>query len=203
MKPDEIERQFSAGECIIELGSKLRVLYVIQTGQVQLRGPSGGDECSLGPSAIFGELTAIAGTPSPYRAVAQEDTRVLLIELPLLNRLCLQNPDFTFRLIRHLASSSSPSLPLAVSAGTGAAGGSAGGALEALAGVILKRSTGSDSPSTVEGKLRDLAQDTGLSMLTTYAALHSLLDKRWLRLIDDELTLLQREELEALARSTS
>lgn len=67
--------------------------------------------------------------------------------------------------------------------------------------MILKRSAGSDSPCMVEGKLRDLAQDTGLSMLATYSALHSLLDKRWLRLVDDELTLLQREELEALART--
>ncbi len=73
--------------------------------------------------------------------------------------------------------------------------------LEVLGSVILKRCAGAAAPCGIDGTLGDLAGDAGLSLHGAYMALHSMLDKRWLRMADDQLSLLQREELEALVGS--
>jgi len=199
MKPEQIESRFSAGECILALGSKVRQLYVICSGHVRLEGASS-SEGRLGPGELFGELTAITGIPSPYRAEAEEDVVLIVVDLALLNQLCHENSDFTFRLIRHLADE------LGQAAHTSASGRAAratplAGALEALGAVLLKRSDEGGASAIVEGNLRELAKDAGLPMRTAYYALHDILDKRWLRLVDDQLSVLQQKELEDLAES--
>lgn len=200
MKAEKIERRFSAGECILELGSKARELYVIRAGNVRLRENGNGADHLLGPGALFGEITAITGTPAAYRAEADDDTTLLVIDLPLLNRLCLESPEFAFRLIRHLAGRAGEAPRRPAVARVEAVRAQPGKALEALGAVILERSSDGGTPCVVKGNLRDLAEDADLSLRSAYIALHSLLDKRWLRLVDDQLTLLKREELEALVK---
>ena len=200
MKPEAIESRFSAGECILKVGSELRQLYVVQSGHVRLEAPSHGESRLLEPGSVFGEVTAITGAPSPYRVKADDDTVLLVIDLPLLNRLCQESSEFAFRLIYQLADDLGGALasgPMPMRARSLALGG----ALEGLGFVLLKRSAGAAAPCEIEGRLRDLAGDAGLSLHSAYLALHSMLDKRWLRLVDDQLSLLQREELQALVGS--
>ncbi len=192
------ECRFSAGDCILEVGSERRQLYVVQSGHVRLEAPSRGESRLLGPGSLFGEVTAITGTPSPYRVQADGDTTLLVIGVPLLNRLCRESSEFAFRLIQQLADD----LGGALAAGPMPERGLApSGALEVLGSVILKRSAGATAPCGIDGTLGDLAGDAGLSLHSAYMALHSMLDKRWLRMADDQLSLLQREELEALVGS--
>ncbi len=200
-KPEQIESRFSAGECILELGSKARELYVVRSGLVRLEAGGQGESRLLGPGELFGEITAITGTPSPYRAEADDDAAVLVIDLPLLNRLCLENAEFAFRLIRQLAEDLGGALLASAPVRILAPGAALGGALEALGAAILRRAAGAGAPCAIEGKLSELAADAQLSMRTAYLALHTILDKRWLRLTDEQLTLLQRDELEALIGS--
>ena len=182
MTSEATECRFSAGDCILEVGSERRQLYVVQSGHVRLEAPSRGESRLLGPGSLFGEVTAITGTPSPYRVQADGDTTLLVLDVPLLNRLCRESSEFAFRLIQQLAED-------------------LGGALEVLGSVILKRSAGAAAPCEIDGTLGDLADDAGLSLHSAYMALHSMLDKRWLGMGDDQLRLLQREELEALVGS--
>ena len=55
-------------------------------------------------------------------------------------------------------------------------------------------------PSPVSGRLADLATDAGLSILETYFSLQSLLERRYLQLVDDQLTLVEADALEELVR---
>ncbi len=198
MTSEATERRFSAGDRILEVGSERRQLYVVQSGHVRLEAPSRGESRLLGPGALFGEVTAISGTPSPYRVQADGETTLLVIDVPLLNRLCRESSEFAFRLIQQLADD----LGGALAAGPMPERGQApGGALEVLGSVILKRTAGATAPCGIDGTLADLAGDAGLSLHSAYTALHSMLDKRWLGMGDDQLRLLQREELEALVGS--
>ncbi len=199
-KPEAIESRFSSGECILELGSEMRQLYVVQSGHVRLEAAGHGESRLLGPGSLFGEVTAITGTPSPYRVEADDETTLLVIDVPLLNRLCRESSEFAFRLIHQLADDLGGALasgPMPMQARSLALGG----ALEALGSVILERSAGVTAPCEIDGKLGELAGDAGLSLQSAYLALHSMLDKRWLRLVDDRLSLLQRDELKALGRT--
>ena len=72
--------------------------------------------------------------------------------------------------------------------------------LSCLVPVILERRKSSDLPSPVSGRLADLATDAGLSILETYFCLQSLLERRYLQLVDDQLTLVEADALEELVR---
>ena len=103
MKVEDIERQYAPGECIVDAGESSLELYVVRSGSVKVvREDSDGGEL-LGPGAIFGELSAIAGVASPYRVCAEDETEVLVLDVSILTRLCQENADFACRLIQHLA----------------------------------------------------------------------------------------------------
>ncbi len=198
MKPDEIERQFAAGDCILEVGGKARELYVLRSGAVRLSRESTGEGSLLGPGDLFGEVTAILGVPAAYRAVAEEETVLLAVDLPLLNRLCAENANFSFRLIRHLARELAGSLAEASALSSASKEVQQSGALARVAKAILSRAEGQGSLAPVLATLKDLADDAKLPMRETYEALHALLDKGHVRLVDDQLSLIERKLLEEL-----
>ncbi len=192
MKPSEIERQYAAQEAIVERGSTSRELYVIRSGEVRLEGADPERSLLLGPGDMFGEIAAILGEPNSARAVAESDVTVLVLGVALLNRLCVENADFSFRLIRHLAErvanpgESAPSLEPSDD-------------LSELAQAILRRTATGDCPALVDGLLGDLSKDAGLPVIDTYMLVQSLLEKRVLRLAEDRLSLLERDKLEAIS----
>jgi CRP/FNR family transcriptional regulator len=198
MNPEEIERHFSPGDRILDAGSRVRELYVIRSGKVRLTSGSEEEGALLGPGDLFGELAAILGMPVPYDAMAEGETSVLALDVPNLNRLCRENTEFSFRLIRHLASEMAGVPREASESDSPAARSRKGGDLEAFASVILDRSRSGEPPAIVDGKLQDLATGANLTMTEAYNALHEFLDRHWVCLVDDQLSLLEREELEAL-----
>jgi CRP-like cAMP-binding protein len=195
LKPAEIERQYEAGEIIVERGSTERVLYVIRSGEVRLEAGDQERTLLLGQGELFGEIGAILGEPMSIRAVADSDVTVLAIELDLLNRLCGENADFSFRLIRHLAQRvATPEVSLE-SAGSIETSKE----LRRLAAAILSRTTQGDPPIPIEGMLADLARDAGLPVREAYLLVQDLLEKRVLRLADDRLSLLEPGRLAGLS----
>lgn len=179
----------------MERGSTERVLFVIRSGEVRLEAGDQERTLLLGPGELFGEIAAILGEPMAIRAVADSDVTVLALDLELLNRLCGENADFSFRLIRHLAQRvATPEVSLE-SAGSIETSKE----LRRLAAAILKRTVQGDPPIPVEGMLADLARDAGLSVREAYLLVQDLLEKRVLRLADDRLSLLEPERLEGLS----
>ncbi len=192
MKPSEIERRYAAQEAIVERGSTSRELYVIRSGEVRLEGADPERSLLLGPGDMFGEIAAILGEPNSARAVAESEVTVVVIGVPLLNRLCVENADFSFRLIRHLAER-------VANPGESAPNLEPSDDLSGLAQAILRRTASSDCPALVEGMLSDLSKDAGIQMIDTYLLVQSLLEKRVLRLAEDRLSLLERDKLEAIS----
>lgn len=195
MKPEKLEREFRAGEVIVDSGSAVRELYVVRSGSVLLQPQDGSPARLLGPGEIFGDLNAILGQPCPYTARADGDSSVLALDVVSLNRLCSESPDFAMRMIRHLALElSGTQSDVSVSRSEEALRPG----MMKLIPVIFERRTSIDAPCPVTGLLRDLAEDADLSMLEAYHCVQSLLERRYLQLVDDQLSLLEPEALKDL-----
>ena len=63
--------------------------------------------------------------------------------------------------------------------------------------VLVRRAeTGQDGSARVRSTLRDLAEESGLSMREAHRALHNLFDRKVLRLADD---VLETDDLESVS----
>jgi CRP-like cAMP-binding protein len=195
VKSKELERQFAPGEQIVARGSASRELYVIRSGEVRLGAPDSERPLLLGPGELFGEITAILGEPQPLDATADGEVTVLVLDLLALNRLCSECPEFSLRLIRHLAQRISSPDP---APGDAPALTAPSPELARLARVILARLVDDDGAPRVQGALRELAAEAELPTIEAYRAIQQLIHQRVLRLGDDVLTLLDLRALEAL-----
>jgi CRP-like cAMP-binding protein len=195
VKSKDLERHFAPGERIVARGSAARELFVIRSGEVRLGGPEIERPLLLGPGDMFGEISAILGEPQPLDATADGEVTVLVLDVAQLNRLCSECPEFSTRLIRHLAQRIASPDP---QPGEAAPLASRSPELARLARVILARVVDDDGAHRVQGALRDLAAEAQLSTLDAYRGIQQLIHQRVLRLGDDVLTLLDSRELEAL-----
>jgi CRP-like cAMP-binding protein len=187
MKPEELERSYADGQCILARGAAPRELYVVRSGGVVL------DWAGLRPGerrdggALFGELSGILGQPSLYEARAAEETVVLVLDLALIHQLCRQCTEFSMRLTQHLAREYAALL------GEHARGGFAEVAEDTrqLARILLARAGEGNPPLCVQGSLQELAEASHLSMLSAYRAVHDLLDQGIVQIVDDQLRVLE------------
>lgn len=204
MKPEEIERQFASGECIVEPGEPADVVFIVHDGMVRVYPTEDDAPRLISKGEIFGETAAILGRPYAFRAEAESDVVVLAIELPLLNQLCRENSEFSFRLIRHLADQLGQTQQVATSVAKSCGERKspvkgAGNARKLFIRAILDSQISGDAPAAVKGRLAELAELAGVSMRDAYICLQGLLDARQVRLVDDQLAVLEVEELEELA----
>ena len=191
MKPEELERSFSDGQRILARGEAPRELYVVRSGAVMLDwgGLRSADRRDGG--SLFGELSGILGHPSPYDAIAAEDTTVLVLDLALVHQLCRQCTEFSMRLTQHLAREYAASLDEQLR----------GGLLEIsdetqrLARTIATRMVAGEGPLSVPGSLHELSLAAELSMLSGYRALHDLLDQGMVQIVEDQLRVLEPDLL--------
>lgn len=207
MKRSDIEREFCAEEPLFEPGAPGRELYVVTSGEVRLE-PEGR---LVGPGGILGEVSALTGQPEAGRAVADGEVSVLVLDLPLLQKLCVECPEFSLRLIRHLAdrldrqaySAPEAEAPRTDEGESDATQGRTRAPATALvARAILDRTRGpetSGAPEPVTGRLRDLASACSLDLRATYLEIQSLLESQFVRLSDAELQLIDRLSLEQIA----
>ncbi|MFQ5699792.1 MAG: Crp/Fnr family transcriptional regulator [Myxococcota bacterium] len=204
MKPSDIERVFGAEEALFEPGAPSRELYVVSSGEVRLE-PEGR---LVGPGGIVGELSLLTGQPEPGRAIAEGEVTALVLDLPLLQKLCVECPEFSLRLIRHLAERLVRSIQPASEAGSLAGDESDAestldpahvSATALVARAILELASEGEGPEPVTGRLRDLAAACSLDLRETYLGVQGLLESRFVRLAEDELQLVDRPGLEAIA----
>ena len=195
MKAKDFERQYSAGQLIVERGSEVRQLFIVRSGNVVLDRDDGSEPRLIGSGQVFGELPGVLGSPSPYRAEADEDATVLVLDDVLINKMCDENAEFAARLVRHLAEE----LQLLHDRGALAdldqrlAQG-----YKKLVPVIFSAAYGDRPPLPVSGGLRDLAAQAGLSVLDAYFCVQRLLESRVLRLVEDQLAIVEAHQLREL-----
>ncbi len=196
MKPDELERQYAAGQLIVERGSEVRELFVVRAGTVLLDPDDGREPRVVGAGQVFGEIGAVLGGPSPYRAEAEDDVTLLALDPVTLNKLCGENREFSMRLIRHLADELAM-----VHDERGALGGldqRLAQGYRKLVPVLFERAGTHEPPAPVPGNLEELAEEADLSTLDAYFCIQRLLEGRVVRLIDDQLVIVEPGPLETL-----
>ena len=67
-----------------------------------------------------------------------------------------------------------------------------------LVPVLFACAQGDEPPVPVEGRLKDLAGQAGLSVLDAYYCIQRLLESRVLRLVEDQLAIVEAEQLREL-----
>lgn len=187
------QRDFRAGETVFDEGDSGDKFYVIQSGEIELsRTAQGGQRvvARLGAGDFFGELGVVLGKPCMNRAVAVCNTRVLELDRETLQAMCLSEPEIAIRMIRILVSR-------LIEAERRLAVLGVDDLLQPMVrDLIRKAEPNPDGGYRIQSTLRELADDSGLSMFEAHRALHQLFDCKVLRLVDD---CLYAKDLEALS----
>jgi len=178
------ERSFEEGELIFEEGDKGDVLFVIQSGEVELTrcGAAGRRMVArLGQGEFFGEMSVVIGEPRTARAVAVEPLRALEIDGEILESMCIDQPEIAIRIIRRLTTRLIDSERRL-----------AGMGMDELLRPVVRALVRGASPHeghgvVIDTNLRQLAQESGLSILDAHRALQQLLEQKLVRLVDDRL----------------
>jgi CRP-like cAMP-binding protein len=188
------QREFAPGQLIAGEGERADHLFVIQAGEIELsrEGPGGRRAVArLGPGDFFGELGVVLGERLPTRAVAVKATRVLQLDRETLEAMCLAQPEIAIRMIRVLVSR-------LIEAEQRLAALGAEDQLRPLVRSLLRLAQpaadggrGARIPTT----LRQLAEQTGLSMPEAHRALHQLFERKLVQLVDDCLVAPDLESL--------
>jgi CRP-like cAMP-binding protein len=188
------ERSFEPGETIFEEGAPGEVLYVVQAGEIEISRRGAADErlvvARLGPGEFFGEMSVVLGEPRTARALAVVRARLLELDRETFESMCVERPEIAIRVLQRLAER-------LIEAERRLAALGIDDLLRPFVRSLVRRAV----PDTHKGvrisaRLRALASDAGLSMLEAHRALHQLLDRKVVRLVDDELL---APDLEALS----
>jgi len=192
------ERCFSAGSVIFDEGDSGDVLYVIQSGEVELTrvGLEGRQQIArLTAGEFFGEMSVVVGDRRTARASAVGDSRLLEIDGATLEAMCIERPEIAIRIISRLTARLIDSARR-----ISALGGD--DLLRPVVRALMNRADPvSEDGVRIPGNLREIAHDAGLSMLEAHHALHQLLDQRVLRLVDDCLVAKDVDSLAACVDS--
>lgn len=178
------ERVFAKGDLIFEEGDSGDVLFIIQSGEVELsrRAITGRHTiANLGAGEFFGEMCVVMGEPRTARATAKSETRLLELDGETLEAMCVDRPEIAIRIISRLTARLIESERRLAALGID-------DLLRPMVRALLKNAQSPEEGGVrFAGNLRELAQESGLSMLEAHHALHQLLDQRVLKLVDDRL----------------
>ena len=194
------ERVFAQGDLIFEEDDAGDVLFIIRSGEVELsrRAVTGRHTiATLTAGEFFGEMCVVMGERRTARAVAKRETRLLELDGETLEAMCVDRPEIAIRIISRLTARLIESERRL----------SALGIDDLLRPMVraLLRSAESPSEAGVRfgGNLKDLANESGLSMLEAHHALQQLLDQRVLKLVDDCLVAEDFDSLSATLETNS
>jgi CRP-like cAMP-binding protein len=187
------ERSFDAGQTIFDEGDREEVLYVIQTGMVELirSGPDGPRLVArLTPGEFFGEMGVLLGQPRSVRAVAASDSRLIELDGTTFEEMCVAQPEIAIRVIQRLAAR-----VIDLEQRLSALGSD--DLLRPVVGVLVRRADREAGGGKLATTLRRIAGEAGLSVLEAHRALGQLLERNLVRLVDDVLVIPDLEALSA------
>jgi CRP-like cAMP-binding protein len=187
------ERSFEAGQTIFDEGDRGEVLYVIQSGMVELirSGPDGSRLVArLAPGEFFGEMGVLLGQPRSVRAVAASDSRLIELDGTTFEEMCVAQPEIAIRVIQRLAARVIDLEQRLATLGSD-------DLLRPVVRVLVRRADREAGGGKLATTLRRIAGEAGLSVLEAHRALSQLLERRLVRLVDDVLVIPDLEALSA------
>jgi len=190
---DTYERGFPAGAVIFEEGDPGEVLFVIQSGEVELTrlGLMGRQAVArLGCGEFFGEMSVVVREPRTARAVAISECRLLELDGATLEAMCVERPEIAIRIIRRLTDRLIDSERRLSALGVD-------DLLRPVVRALVRNAEKHDGGFRIAGTRRSLARESGLTMLEAHRALHQLLDQKLVRLVGDVLLTADVEKLSA------
>jgi CRP/FNR family cyclic AMP-dependent transcriptional regulator len=103
---DRFARDFRAGTVLFEEGQPGDFMYVVTTGEVEIRRLVGETERVLAiipPGEFFGEMAILNSRPRSATAVVRLDARLLVIEGKTFEAMLRARPEVALRIIKSLA----------------------------------------------------------------------------------------------------
>lgn len=160
------------------------MLYVIQSGEVEItRAGIEGERvlARLGPGEFFGEMSVVVGEARTARAVALVECRLLELDAETFEAMCVERPEVAIRVMRRLTARLIESERRLSALG-----------LDDLLRPVVRSLVRSARPAGEDGmhlagSLREIAQSAGMTMTEAHRAIHQLLDRKLVRLVDDQL----------------
>lgn len=98
--------EFAAGEVLFREGDPAEVMYVIQSGEVEIRRRMGEGEhvlAVLAAGEFFGEMSILGGRPRSATAIARRPSRLLVIAAATFEAMLRAKTEIALRIIRTLA----------------------------------------------------------------------------------------------------
>lgn len=103
---DRFARDFDAGTVLFEEGQPGRDMYIIVTGEVELRRQVGDSDrvlAVLPAGEFFGEMAILNSRPRSATAVVRTASRLLVIDSTTFEAMLRARPEIALRMIRSLA----------------------------------------------------------------------------------------------------
>jgi CRP-like cAMP-binding protein len=101
------QRTYRAGETVFEEGMPGAGLYIIQSGEIEIRKKTASGEsmqlATIGHRSFFGEMALIDQSPRSASAHAGRDTILLAFCKPDLDKLTEQSPKLTVKILNNVA----------------------------------------------------------------------------------------------------
>jgi CRP-like cAMP-binding protein len=99
-------RSYAPDELVFEQNVSLRAIFLIDEGAVRVERQDRGAMIPialLGAGEFFGEMSFVDGTPTSARVIADEPTRLIVIDTATVDALSTADPGFAGRLYRSIA----------------------------------------------------------------------------------------------------
>jgi extracellular factor (EF) 3-hydroxypalmitic acid methyl ester biosynthesis protein len=99
-------QSFARDQLVFDQNVSLRAIFLIDDGSVRVERQDRGAMIpltTLGPGEFFGEMSFVDGTPTSARVVADEPTRLRVIDTATVDNLATKDPTFSGRLYRSIA----------------------------------------------------------------------------------------------------
>jgi CRP/FNR family transcriptional regulator, cyclic AMP receptor protein len=103
---DRFARDYAAGTVLFEEGQPGDYMYVVQTGEVEIRRQVGESDrvlAVLPAGEFFGEMAILNGRPRSATAVVRTDARLIVIEGRTFEAMLRARPEIALRIIKSLA----------------------------------------------------------------------------------------------------
>ena len=99
-------RSFARDQLVFDQNVSLRAIFLIDDGSVRVEREDRGAMVPiaiLGAGEFFGEMSFVDGTPTSARVIADEPTRLRVIDTATVDALTKADPGFAGRLYRSIA----------------------------------------------------------------------------------------------------